>query len=79
MGNSFTEPLACAASQNEKMNGVSIIFLDSVAILHIVCVFLIRKFLRKKPLGMLNVDREVLFIEISLKCYPEDIFSSCKV
>ena len=26
----------------------------------------------------LNVDREVLFIEISLKYYPEDIFSSCK-
>ena len=27
----------------------------------------------------LNVDREVLFIEVSLKCYLEDIFSSCKV
>ena len=27
----------------------------------------------------LNVDREVLFIEVSLKCYPEDIFSFCKV
>ena len=27
----------------------------------------------------LNVDREVLFIEVSLKCYLEDTFSSCKV
>ena len=26
----------------------------------------------------INVDREVLFIEVSLKCYPEDIFSACK-
>ena len=25
------------------------------------------------------VNREVLFIEVSLECYPEDIFSSCKV
>ena len=27
----------------------------------------------------LNVDKEVLFIEVSLKCYLEGIFSSCKV
>jgi hypothetical protein len=27
----------------------------------------------------LNVDREVLFIEASLKCYPETLFLSCKV
>ena len=27
----------------------------------------------------LNVDRKVLFIEVSLKCYPEEFFSSCKV
>ena len=34
------------------MDKVSILFLNSVAIMHIMCVFLIRKFLRKKPLGM---------------------------
>ena len=34
------------------MAKVSIFFLDSVAIMHIVCVYLIRKYLRKKPLGM---------------------------
>ena len=34
------------------MDILSIFFLDSVAIMHIVCVFLIRKFLRNKPLGM---------------------------
>ena len=34
------------------MDVVSIFFLDLVAIMHIVCVYLIRKYLRKKPLGM---------------------------
>jgi hypothetical protein len=28
--------------------------------------------------GTPRVNREVLFIEVSLKCYPEDIFSSFK-
>ena len=32
-----------------------------------------------KPCREPRVNREVLFIEVSLKCYPEDIFSSCKV
>ena len=27
----------------------------------------------------LNMDREVLFIEVSLMCYPGTLFSSCKV
>ena len=34
------------------MDVVSIIFLDLVTIMHIVCVYLITKYLRKKPLGM---------------------------
>ena len=34
------------------MDVVSIFFLDLGAIMHIVCVYLIRKYLRKKPLGM---------------------------
>ena len=34
------------------MDVASIFFLDLVAIMHIVCVYLIRKYLRKKPLGM---------------------------
>ena len=33
----------------------------------------------EKQCFALNVAVEVLFIEISLRCYPEDIFSSCKV
>ena len=34
------------------MDVVSIFILDLVSIMHIVCVYLIRKYLRKKPLGM---------------------------
>ena len=34
------------------MDVASIFFLDLVAIMHIVCVYLIQKYLRKKPLGM---------------------------
>ena len=33
----------------------------------------------KKVRFCLYVDREVLLIEVSLQCYAEDIFSSCKV
>ena len=34
------------------MDVASVIFLDLVTIMHIVCVYLITKYLRKKPLGM---------------------------
>ena len=34
---------------------------------------------RQKVNRWLNVDREVLFMEVSLKCYLEDVLSPCKV
>ena len=51
------------------------------------CLFLLKRIIHKQVHFHCNlylrahprVNREVLFIEVSLKCYPEDIFSSCKV
>ena len=53
----------------EKMDGVSIFFLDSVAIMHIVCVFLIRKFLRKKPLGMQTLVDLFMINTLIVQCF----------